>query len=248
MEANKSKKENAGSSPELAAIAFKAIEQALARHQISQAQLERLANEPQPIFDFFDELLAKEESNPMPTFRLHLEQQSFVIEALTGECLKVDHAKLLAPSYRRNFVVEAAACFSGDSPATSETMAHAYRFKGSAGILEAFAVIAEDVESLVFTKAQIRHFCAKNADIILLRKMIPVFLFDRCELIHDCQKGLMTATAQFDNYNLHINIGSTNGILSQDEGKNVYLIAPNKQGGEHDNIMLEVMEAWTGVG
>ncbi len=248
MEANEDLKKNAGASPELAAIALEAIEQAFSRHKVSRAQLENLVNEPQPIFEFFEELLAEEEGDPIPNFWLHPEQQSFVIEALSGECLKVNHAKLVKPNYHaRNFAVEAAACFGGDSPSTSETRVRAYRFEGSANALEAFMAIVEDARSLILTRAQIRHFSAKYADIILLRKMMPIFLFDRCELIHDCQPGLMTATTWFDNYSMHINMGSLDRVIEREGDKNFYLIVPIKQGTEHDSFMLEAMEMYTGV-
>ncbi len=243
MEVRRDKNEDSSTNLELAAIASKAIEQVLARHKISQAELALTANESQQlIFEFFEELLL---SNLKPAFKLYPpENQFFIIEALSGKCLKIDHAKLVKPYHLRNFAVEAAASFGGDSPATLETKVCAYRLEGSARILEAFAAIDSNVKSLTLTKAQIRHFCAKNADIILLRKMVPIFLFDRCELTHDCQEVLMTAKAWFDNYSLHISIGSTDWVFNNEE--KIYLITPNENT-EHDKFMLESMDIMTGI-
>ncbi len=245
MEAEEKKKESPGTSPELLAIASKAIEQALARHQISQVQLEKLVNEPQSIFEFFEDLLAREESDPTPPFRLDPEKQFFVIEALSGVCLKVDHAKLVSKRYHpRNFAIEAAACFSGDSPASQEIKARVYHFKGEANITEAFTSIEASLKKLLFTRAQIRHFCSKYADIILLKNMVPIFLFDRCELMGDCAEGIMAATAHLNSINFHMGIGTLDRKIRTTQENDFYLVAPVKQYSEDESPMLEYMELW----
>lgn len=246
MEASKKNTEKSCSSPELAAIASKAIEQALARHKLSQAQLEDLCSEPQPIFDFFENLLSEEEKKMVPDFKIYPDKQFFVIEALSGKCLKVNHAKLVSNSYKpRNFALEAAACFSGDSPATPETKVRAHRISGKASILEVAQAVSEDVKNLILTRAQIRRFCSNHADIILLKKMIPIFLFDRCELISDCKEGLMAVTAYIDSRSMHFNIATPDNLVKNGEGE-PYLVTPFKMS-DHDQFMIEAMETYTGI-
>ena len=246
MEARKNNSEKTGSSPELAAIASQAVEQALARHELSSEQLEEIVGEPQLIFEFFENLLVAKKKESEPEFNVNPDKQFFLIEALSGKCLKVDHSKLVTFGYRpRNFALEAAACFSGDSPATEETKVRAYQISGKISALAAATVISDNVKSLILTRAQIRHFCAKYADVILLRKMIPSFLFRRSELVGSSQEGLMVVTAYIDSADTHFSITMPEQLIDVRVG-NHYLIVP-VQISENDRFMIEAMEMYTGI-
>ena len=205
----------------LAALALKAIGVAADKYRLSSEQGRLLADEAPRIFDFFDNLM--QEASLKPAFRLRLLEQSFEIEALSGECPAIDAARLVKPYYHQiDLESEAAASLNGPSPPSEAVKLQLHDFLGQTTLRQAFATISPAWHHLGLTKAQIRCFCVKHPNLITEDSGRLVFCLMNSEA-ERAELGL-AVVASLNRGGLHISLRALDQLISSENEHRYYLV------------------------